>query len=60
MEGPLVSFPLCSICKKVVDLKTSKTDEDGCAVHEECYVSKLIDTSPANLPSIPGLASWPH
>jgi len=28
----------CSICNKPVDLKTTKTDDEGQAVHEECYV----------------------
>ena len=27
----------CSICNKVVDLKTSKIDANGKAVHGECY-----------------------
>lgn len=28
----------CSVCNKPVDLKTTKTDDHGKAVHEECYV----------------------
>jgi hypothetical protein len=28
----------CSICHKLVDLQTTKTDSNGKAVHEECYV----------------------
>jgi hypothetical protein len=28
----------CSICNKPVDLETSKTDDRGKAVHEQCYV----------------------
>ena len=28
----------CAICKKPVDLKTTKTNDRGKAVHEECYV----------------------
>jgi len=33
----LSSFPvvICSICEKRVNVETSKTDEDGQAVHEE-------------------------
>ena len=27
----------CSLCNKPVDLKTAKTNEEGKAVHEECY-----------------------
>lgn len=34
-------FPDCSICDKPVDLTTAKTDDDGQAVHEKCYVVKL-------------------
>ena len=40
MTNPILS-PLCSICGKPVDLETSKTDDDGQAVHEECYAASL-------------------
>jgi hypothetical protein len=30
-------FPICPICNEAVEIKTAKTDEDGKAVHEECY-----------------------
>jgi hypothetical protein len=33
--------PLCSICKKPVELESSKTDSNGVAVHEECYARKI-------------------
>jgi len=32
----------CSICAAPVPLETSKTDEHGKAVHEECYVRTTI------------------
>jgi hypothetical protein len=32
----------CSICAAPVPLETSRTDEDGKAVHEDCYVRKTI------------------
>lgn len=32
----------CSICGNSVSLETSKTDEQGSAVHEECYVGRTI------------------
>lgn len=35
------SLPACSVCYKPVKLELSKTDEDGQAVHEECYLWKL-------------------
>lgn len=35
-------LPGCVICGERVNLEASKTDDYGQAVHEECYVSKLI------------------
>jgi hypothetical protein len=32
---------ICSVCGKRVNVQTSKTDESGQAVHEECYVEKI-------------------
>ena len=34
--------PECIICKHTVRLEESKTDEQGQAVHEECYFSMVI------------------
>jgi hypothetical protein len=42
MTNPLLS-PLCSICGKPVELEISKTDDDGQAVHEECYAASLTE-----------------
>ena len=36
-EGSLI----CSLCHQPVATETTKTDEDGAAVHEECYVQAL-------------------
>ena len=33
---------VCTICAIPIPLETSKTDENGKAVHEECYVRKTI------------------
>lgn len=33
--------PICPICRKPVPLNNAKTDEDGNAIHEACYVVKL-------------------
>jgi hypothetical protein len=44
--------PLCSICGKLVELETSKTDSHAEAVHEECYARKIESRKPAN-PSRP-------
>lgn len=35
----------CWICGYAVDLETCKTDEYGMAVHENCYVIKLVLTN---------------
>jgi hypothetical protein len=34
-------LPTCSICNESVELETTKTDEYGKAIHEECYVLKV-------------------
>jgi len=39
--------PECSICKKSVTLEESKADEDGQAIHGECYVAKLTGATEA-------------
>jgi hypothetical protein len=49
-----IPLPLCSICDKPVQLENSNTDEDGKAIHEECYILKLTRNrttkpAPANL-----------
>jgi hypothetical protein len=33
---------VCCICAVPLPLETSKTDEHGTSVHEECYVRKTI------------------
>lgn len=34
--------PTCPICNEPVELETSKTDEHGRAIHEECYLLKIL------------------
>ena len=34
-------FPICWICNKVVRLEMARTDENGCAVHEQCYMATI-------------------
>ena len=41
---------LCRLCGKPVAIETSKTDEDGRAIHEDCYVLK-VQLGQANQPS---------
>jgi hypothetical protein len=36
-----VRSPKCNICNEPVELKTSKTDENGKTVHEDCYVRRM-------------------
>ncbi len=31
---------ICSICGKRVNVESRRTDEDGRAIHEECYLSQ--------------------
>lgn len=42
---PKAGQPSCPICKEPVSLENSKTDEDGHATHEECYVQKICSKS---------------
>ena len=46
MTGPTSYFSrqsvVCSICAIPLPLETSRTDEDGRGVHEECYVRKIV------------------
>jgi hypothetical protein len=37
-----MSDPVRSICNKPIALETSKVDEDGEAVHEDCYLKRLV------------------
>jgi hypothetical protein len=42
---PPTGLAYCVICEETVELERCKADEDGDAVHEACYVSKLAQTS---------------
>jgi len=39
-------LPRCAICKEFVDLTESKVDEYGQAIHENCYIAKLVSKKP--------------
>lgn len=41
-------FPVCAICNEPVDLRIAKTNDEGRAVHEECYLMKMKDPPPEN------------
>jgi hypothetical protein len=43
---PDPSFPICPLCHQPVALENSKADENGRAVHEECYVANLKSNDP--------------
>jgi hypothetical protein len=53
MGGQSLSEISCILCSKPVDLRTDLTaDENGKAVHEDCYVQRITnqrDNSPATL-----------
>ncbi len=40
-SGSAPSFLYCSMCHKVVPIEVAKTDGEGRAVHEDCYVVSL-------------------
>jgi len=44
MSANRIPVPLiaCAICGQPVDISEAKTDGEGRAVHEECFVSKVI------------------
>ena len=35
---------VCPICQQPVSLERCKTDEDGRAIHEDCYVRKICSS----------------
>ena len=40
-ESSASRVPVCPICNQPVWLNEAKTDEDGQAIHEGCYVAKI-------------------
>lgn len=44
---PRPVLPTCPICNEAVELETSKTDEHGYAIHEECYLRKVLPRAAA-------------
>ena len=39
--SPSKQSPVCPICQTPVPLEIAKTDEDGVAIHEQCYILKV-------------------
>jgi len=46
VSNTIPPYAACSICHKPVMLETTKVDEHGKAVHEECYISALTGKKP--------------
>jgi hypothetical protein len=42
MSPLLRAVPTCCICGKLLQLENCNFDEDGQAVHEDCYTLKLL------------------
>jgi hypothetical protein len=38
--------PICPRCLEPVSLEDAKTDEEGRAIHEDCYYASLKGTTP--------------
>ncbi len=47
MTDPITLQIICPICHEPVKLETSKTDECGRAIHEECCVQILTRKPPS-------------
>jgi hypothetical protein len=45
MKSGEITLPTCPLCEKPVFLETAKTDENGNAIHEDCYLLKVRDVS---------------
>jgi len=43
-----ITSPLCFVCNTPVELEISKTDENGRAVHERCYLLRLRERQATN------------
>jgi len=45
LEADMASLqpPRCAICGKPVPLESCKFDENGKAVHEDCYVGRMLE-----------------
>lgn len=45
--------PICPLCNQPVSLENCKTDEDGQAIHETCYVDNVCTHSKEEVVSHP-------
>ena len=51
MSAQPIWLPICPVCHQPVALEEAKTDEDGAATHEACYVRKLREKDRAVKPT---------
>jgi hypothetical protein len=54
-----ITSPLCFICHTPVQLEISKTDENGHAVHERCYLLRLRLRQATTGPKGSSQSKWP-
>ncbi len=45
-------FPICPLCGELVELSTAATNEDGKAVHEDCYAKAIASSKAKPSPDI--------
>jgi hypothetical protein len=50
LTNPQEFTPTCPLCNKEVLLETCKADEQGRAVHEDCYAQKITLHQPSQPP----------
>lgn len=46
-------FPVCPVCKDSVELTTARANEDGQALHDDCYIGILKSTVRPPEPTAP-------
>jgi hypothetical protein len=46
MSIPLSNTLVCSICYGLIEIESTKTDENGKPVHEDCYSRRLLGIAP--------------
>lgn len=46
---PKASYLVCSLCSGHIELEGANTDDEGNAVHEECYVAHVIQQTRTGL-----------
>jgi hypothetical protein len=56
----ILRFPLCSLCHEPVEVEIAKIDENGNAVHEECYTLKMQPERPKHVAISPMTLTCPR